>query len=420
MLNPIETAEVIVPKPLAANIEEYCAVRYGDGLVDQATAAMERHYQLLEPLDERELEDGAERPSLTICIPIALLGEDQSTIDRVLDTVHRSQQTFDKPVQVLLWTNAPSDPPSTRLTERYQNMRDSLQRFVGTDLHIKTALQILPEQGSSISQIRSDAMEAAAIDAMRAGQDSDYPVLWLDADTTYLSSNSLVAITEALHNREALFVHATEHFTTEWAAGQPMSERDVATRAIMVSEIHRRKYDRAMKKAGKRMGYPEESGLAFAIGTYLQLGGVNTRDDVNESSTLLSYARSLVHEGRPDRTRSRKTTDELYPGNAGIIEYLPAVKMGLSARRLYEAAVSHGARGISHPPRQSPFGYELFTDGGPRTTPETAHPIDNADMVALLERMETRYALSARTSHVKPDETNVRAARKIMDRAFKD
>lgn len=441
---PPTTPEANAPAPaLQQSVAEYCESqarerheRSGvpDAGADHIRFEMQANYDLLEPVDTAE--HPADKPAaMTVCIPVALMGEDQATIDRVLDTVHSSQQELGQPVDVILWTNTPNTPPNSgkpglrqRIKERraaataekrYQDLRDSLQRFDGSGTRIKTALQFIPEGQGSIGKIRSDYMEAAAVDALENGYDSDHPILWLDADTTYITKNTLPLINEKVRAGDTLFVHATERFTTEWADGKPMSERDSATRAIMIDEIHRRKFAKLAAKEGKQIGYREESGLAFKIETYLKLGGVDTDLAADEASTLITNGKELLLEGQVTRWRPRAGESPRFPHHVpGVVEYLPAARIGLSARRLVDRVKTQGAYGVWRAQQSIGTEYELFSDSDHTTHDREAAPISAEDMHHILESKRGMYAHDLATKRL--DEKEDRIIARMIDEAFKD
>jgi hypothetical protein len=393
-LSPAETGEAV---RLDTLVDQYCAIRYGATNVEDGRANMEQNFLLLEPLHGAdENSQPVEKPAMTICIPDAVLSESDETIERVVRASKRAQEAFGRPVEIVLWSNGADDTEGTpNLTANYQQRRERLARLTSEGLQIKTALQPNPQGSKSISEIRADYMEAATIDALHAGQSSDYPILWLDADTTYLSSNAITDIADALEKNLAPFVHATEHFTTEWAAGQPLNERDVATRAIMIDELHRRKFAKLVATEGKRVNYTEESGIAFRLGTYLEIGGVNTDNPVDEVSNMIGYAKGLVHEGKLDRDRPFEETNQLYHSNEGVVAYLPRVKIGLSARHIYRAVQEKGLYGISHP--QESGAYILHSGGGQKGFENAGSPYARPEAPSVANSPFTKFGLSARS-----------------------
>jgi len=415
-------SELAPELPLAPGVEEYASIRYGADYAQDVKARMERNYGLLEAVVVPE--EGMEAAALTVCIPVALMQEESSTIDRLLDTIHRSQEAFGRPVEVMLWTNTRVEEADSTgreaATQRYAELKDSLQRFQGTSVHIKTALQLIPEKHKAISEIRSDYMEAAALDALKNGRDADYPIMWMDADNTYISQNAFTEVESKLRNHDALLVHATEKYTTEWAAGQPMNERDVATQAIMVYEINRRKNEKFYRGVGRRMQYAEESGLAFTIGTYLKMGGVNDKDPVNEVTHLIAYANGLYNEGFVDRKKHmNELMDDRMDGyNPKVFLDLPEVKVGISARQWYNAAQERGTEGILRPQQRTmAHGYRLHSDKNAPAERVSA-TISRQDVHDMVRQSSNQHFLSVYNADNLLDEAKVQQVAKLVDTHF--
>lgn len=423
--------------PLQEAITNYSELQAGEwkqrGLSltpQEIIGEMNTNYSLLEPVSERQTE---QKPEMTICIPVALLAEDQATIDHTLDAINESQKQLGKPVEVILWTNVvtpkPEAKPSLRqrvkerrmaakAEKRYQELRSSLLQFDHTDLQIKTAFQALPEEEFSISKIRSNYMEAAAINAHRNDYDPSHPVLWLDADITYMTKNTLPVLNNKLRAGKTMFVHADERFTTEWADGKPMSERDPATRAIMIDEIHRRRFAKMAKKQGKHVGYVEESGLGFTLDTYLNLGGVNTNDAVNESSNLIAHGGQLLISGEVTRypEPSARTAARLPLEIEGLLEYVPSVRLGLSARRRLGKVQERGAKGLWRVDQASGLAYKMHSQN--KSKRQEAEPITGEDVHAALKSKAGFHGHRLKERHLDSKDDQLIAG--LIERAFKD
>jgi hypothetical protein len=443
---PPQKHEADSHKELSRQVNGYCEMHADhwrsnkyDVEAQDIRQRMESFSDLLEPLND---SDPALKPAMTVCIPVALLGENQVTLDRVVDAVAHSQKAFGQPVEVILWTNTIEKNSSGKLTirerlraeyahrqtqKRYSNLRDHLRRADQPGLLIKTALEVQPQESASISKVRSHYMEALAINAEKQGYNPDHPVVWLDADTTYLARNTLGDIHDTLAQKKTLFVHANERYTTEWADGVAMADRDEATRAVMISEIQRRKLIKDARKAGQKTGYPEESGLAFNMDTYLKLGGVNTENAVEEASGLLSYGNELLQTGHVNRQRGIPQYEKPLPKNlTGLIEYLPAARTGLSGRRLHDQAISVGALGIpkaekGQRPGSIGFTYNLFSaSSGLKKAIRKRQPaaITQADMSKLLRFQRARHE---RNPSNKPlSDKDQRIINRMVEQNFKD
>lgn len=440
---PAPSPERTTP-PLEQEFGNYCMIQAQEGeyyhpharvpftpnaIEDRARAS----YELLQPVDSMKTSKySTEEAAMTVCIPVALMQEDQTTIIAMLRGLQKSQRKLGQPLEVILWTNTPEETQApknpgfrqrirkrraiTKIQQRYQNLRDALHQFDGSGVRIKTALDMLPDEGTSISQIRSNYMEAVALNVIKQGYGEDHPILWLDADTTYIAENTLGAINKKVRDGDTLFVHANERYTTEWAKGVPVSERDEATQAIMVNEMYRRKFVKRAVEQGERVGYPEESGLAFTIGTYLKLGGINTYEKVDEASNLLSYGKELLLNGEVLRLNQRHTS---LPRNVqGLIEYLPSARIGISARRQYKAVQAFGAKGIRYAQQAAGEEYALFSSTRPNSQPVSTDLITREDMHRLLRQQRSRYGYKSNVRNL--DEKDNRIVAMAIEKAFKD
>jgi hypothetical protein len=399
---------------------------------------MEGNYELLEDVGPSKDEEHPD-PFMTICIPVALLQEDQATIDRTLDAIHTSQKTLDKPIQVILWANARYEqaeqaglktsikqryqalrtPP--KAAKRYEKLRASLGRFDGTGLEFKTALQVLPEEDSTMSQLRSNYMDSISILAQKEGYGYDHPIMWLDADTTYITANTLGDIGSKVKNFDALFVHAAERYTMEWAKGKPRSELDDETKSVMLNEIHRRiTSKKALSQDPEHgTGYTEESGLAFAVGTYLDAGGVDINDPINEAGLLIKNGRELLSRGNAGFHRDHSPNDET-EALPSLVEYVRSARIGLSARRHYRAVKAIGVRALYNVQFQNYSDYTLFSDRSSskaKTPPKEPITRDGMHKFIRLQESANRRRVSPL---LEPSEEQQRLVGNMVDANFKD
>lgn len=316
------------------------AVTLNDEL--KVIAGVEANNNLIELLYENEPGMETERPAMTVCIPIAIQNEDPSRIAQTINIISRSQAKLDKPVEVVLWANARyEDSDEASVTEdaqaRYQLLKDTLKEDDHPGLKLKTALQILPEKEATMSKIRSNYMEAVALGALEEGYGFDHPVMWLDADITSLSPSTLKDVEKTVREFEAAVVHTNTHYSVDWLKDKSFKGMDDAAKAIVIGELLRRQILREKPQAE----YLEESGMSFALGTYLNAGGVNTSQPIDEAGRL--------------RGRIRDYGPEIVPGflrpPAGAftdIVVLSKAHMGLSARRHYELVKKYGPKAIAN------------------------------------------------------------------------
>jgi hypothetical protein len=255
-----------------------------DSYVEQrGSERVKTHYDLLEPLPNEPADAQTPKPALTVWIPLAI-NSDTTVLTKALDVITtKAQENFGKPVDVVVWANAKyakdseKDTVAEAAAQSYTALREQLSaRGEQKDLHIRTALQVLPKAEATMSNIRANYMDAGAVDAVVQDLGYDHPNVWIDADATDLNKDAFQQIEDEIRTFKTMFTHPyATRYAMDWATGQPLSEADTATKAVAITEIMRRQEKRSY---GWR-GYTEESGLAFAIGTYLLIGGVDTNAD---------------------------------------------------------------------------------------------------------------------------------------------
>jgi hypothetical protein len=367
---------------------EYVAQRGSNTVAD--------NYALLETLPGDHPDVEPDKPALTVCIPLAINREDPAALGRALDVLAKAQRQFGKPVDVIIWANAKyaTDPEQAAAAEtaalHYAALRERLAARSAQGLHIRTALQVLPEPEATMSKLRANYMDAVAVDAEVRDLGYDHPVMWVDADVTGLSRHVFEQIESGVRDFKSMLVrpYAT-HYSIDWAAGQPLSEADTPTRAVAISEIMRRQE----KRHSGRMGYPEESGFAFAVGTYLLLGGINTSDPINESHKLRGKAHERMEKIREYQDRYGKDAaipPELsmaphhlmeggYYPYLEIMENLESSSITMSARRQREVFERAGVPALQH--EETRYRHGSFSDMQPHDTVETYGSDDVADQL---------------------------------------
>lgn len=337
--------------------------------------SMSRNHELLPSLDLEKKKE----PTMTICMPVALSVEDPVQIAEALSRINNS--AVDGEFEVIVWANTKSgDLSEEDIQTKYAALTDELAKLDCPKLEIRPALQVLDETQATITNIRGNYMEAVALDCQQRGYGPDHPVMWLDADTTFVSGGSLEAIADSVRTEKGIFVHANLQFSADWATGVPLDQLDSATKAFVANEIHRRQGQRNRAEFNDPAGYLEESGLAFSLGTYLLSGGVNRTYDINESAHLtLKYDQNYLGPIRQagNEERYRELDSKFY-------HYIKAARIGSSGRRHYELAKKEGVDGLFDPDVTG-YGYGgLYSEMQPSSDANDKE----YDMKALLERKE--------------------------------
>jgi len=368
---PPVTQQELDRDPVGGAIHTYLHYRNLERTSEQFENTMDDNYDLLESLSGAEQE--REKPEITICIPVAINREDPSTTRRALDVVSRAQQKFGKPVQVILWANAKyrdgndKEAVSMEALGRYDSLRTSLRERQDGALEIRTALQVKPQHEASIGQVRANYMEAVALDVQKRHLGYDHPVMWIDADAIDISDNTFEQVTQKVRSFEDFFVHPMTHYGIDWHEGATLDQADAATKVVVIDEIRRRQENRNVIRATANNAdiagvYHEENGLAFAIGTYLSIGGLPAGQRANESRCLIDAALYTTYEAQeyyrqehgmgpsddvplsvgflPEST-ARKLTQ-----TPKAIEYLTQTYTTMAARKQISRVMEEGPQGL--------------------------------------------------------------------------
>lgn len=348
---------------------------------ERGVDTIESNHSLLESIGERGSNE--EAPDCTVCVPIAIMGENQESVLRTVESIKRAQQASGRPVELILWANAKHGEDSetdsaeidTVARNRYETLKTELADLAGDGLRIQTALQI-NDKDTTISRVRANYMDAVAMQAVQKGYGYEHPVIWLDADTTALSKNALADLADGVRRFDSKFVHADSRWSIDWADG-PLVEQDDATKAVALNEIRRRQLVRMNKREHVIQGaYTEEWGLAFAMGTYLEAGGVDTSEASNESMNLILRAHGLESVNMPGRLATEWRS--LPP-----VVTLPGVKLSTSARGFYDDVQKGGLEALPA------FDSNINSQNGMFTETDELH---NGE-ARVLDANDVRYAL---------------------------
>lgn len=334
-------------------------VRSGLGLMRQNHDLLERY---------PDSKDSVE-PDCTVCIPVAINGEDIEQVAKAVELIKESQRGNQGLTEIVVWANAKLDAHSQEdqkvLAEKnYALLRNRLKTLEGEGICIRTALQVLDGESAHMSQVRSNYMDAVMIEAYDRGWALDHPIIWLDADTTEISKGAIKDLADSVKTSGRPFVHANLRFTADWAANSQIENLDNPTKAVAINEIHRRKLSRDRIN----QDYIEEAGLAFLLGTYARADGVETWDPLNESANLISKVQLNQREQTQD----------------GVVTYHRAARIGVSARRQYELAKQKGAGGLVG---ANSLGYK-DTYSSMQRFGDTVASITNADVMDAFSREE--------------------------------
>lgn len=399
---------------------------------------MQKSYDLLESVTSPDFTGNRLESMCTIAMPVAIMSEDIDAVVAAIEKIARSHEGEEMPLDVILWANAKySDDNKTDVeraaSSRYAELVEKLRSVTSQQLNIESALQLTPEADFSMSKLRANYMDAAALGSFDKGYGFNHPVMWIDADMTNIAHGTIKELSKPIRDIEALVTHANLQFTADWASGQSFSDLDDGTRAVIFHEAQRRQLNWIQSTEDSMEyspgSYPEECGLAFSIGAYLICGGVDTKVPLSESGYLIRNIRKrFIHDfPEPILALSDKRNGHLPSRD---VEYRKTARMGVSARRHYEVVQQSGVTAL---PTADSSGYDtLFTDMDKAR--ESRH-ISRSEMVKLYEENngtwlnrlpykkseESREPIILNRSEVqRRQDRNAKIAYRLINRYFKD
>jgi hypothetical protein len=169
--------------------------------------------------------------------------------------------------------------------------------------------------GECFNQIRANYMDSLARDALVRGFPLSHPVIWLDADSPYMSRAAIPDLIDAIVSGTAFFYHLNDQLTGDDPNALPFSQRTIEERTAAIYALTERMIHRKTRLRNIH-GYMDESGTGFQLGNYLRYGGVG---QVNNT----------IGESRILRLRTKR-----WSLKEPRIEYLMAARLGISYRRL--------------------------------------------------------------------------------------
>jgi hypothetical protein len=277
------------------------------------------------------------RPEAIICIPVAAHNETPQTLGRMFDTLAK-QRDADK-LEIFLFGNYPDTISDDDTVAAHANITEAVKqaREKYPNLHLRYATVGFKEADMGIGGVRKNMMDIIAADAADRGLDYSQPVVWVDADLTSMSKEAVTKVADAIRGNEAFFVHMNSRQTIVGIGAAALSKSTSSHKIAAHYELSRRTMQREkLKDDSTNNGfYLEESGLSFALGNYLLIGGVNRGDAVNESAWLqAAFTRDIypkTDEIWLNASGKEKTTDN-------IVKYLQGARIYTSGRRLVAMA----------------------------------------------------------------------------------
>ena len=338
--------------------------------------------------DPRDMEV----PDMTVTVPLAIHHEKPQQIAKMCEQIEKAAKALNK-VQVLVWANAKyrfMDFDTTVKNKRRahvaaeKNYRvlQGLLRERHTNVHYLSGLQVDKTSAMRMSDIRFTYMAVLLARARKRNYPADHPVMWVDADTTFMSRGTFPSIMRLLGSTP--FAHPIVHYSAEWAAGTPPTD---TARAFVLDEIIQRHWLKSNPPT-LDSDYPEESGLTFTLDTYLKANGVGTRGSMNESGSLIA---GYAHRQSAAYDTSGK------PGDC--LSYDTSSKITLSGRRAIGLVRNHGFVGLGTFRMSSAGPYYLWSEMSEEQQTCSDRHI-SPDTVLNIENSKLRAMTSAQRAHI--------------------
>lgn len=294
------------------------------------------------------------KPQLTIGIPIAESTEDPRSIKRAMEQIRKAQKHFGQPVEVVAWSNTINDDPSP--SGNYDKIRSILEPFATSDLQIISAhdslMHMTPYQSPDefrqdvlpITVARQHMMDAIIYRAHSRNYEIDHPVLWLDADTTFVQQTAFADIDRLSRSGRIGVFRPKLDYTVDWLDGN-VDNLDSATRAFIVDEIGRRKMRKTTDEKYIKDQYPEECGSFFPLSAYLLAGGLDERHAENGHLIWrVSEESKYMHPNFRAEYERLKGIGMTFCDSRGFLA--PEVRIGTSARRHYRELQENGVDAV--------------------------------------------------------------------------
>lgn len=321
------------------------------------------NHDLLRPLGTA-LDD---IPAMTVCVPIAI-DEGMGNIAATLRQITKSAKNLEGSAEVILWVNHNYSAPDVE--HGFDEILSLANLHTNGKVHFSAALDIIPDDARTMSRIRTDMMNALIVRAEQNDYPVNHPVLWLDADTTFIAKNAFSKICEDASSCPVPAFHQPQlNWSADWI--DPTVPLDTATKAFIVDELQRRAEAKSVEKM--RGSYLEEPGMFFPLDAYILAGGCDLEYDVEESHGLIHGLNTipmskLVSEYYADRYAALSDNRRGHNSFGHPTRKLsPDIRIHTSGRRIREELGRYGLaalgdRSAGYPGSDPNQEYRLFTD----------------------------------------------------------
>lgn len=250
--------------------------------------------EYLDALHESDLKHEAvldQQPDYAIYIPIAA-NEAEENIRSTLDAI--IERPFQKP-EVFLYGNYTKDTSPddlTLLNDRLDRIMEDYRESPAFSALRSVAVPVHYDQEFSMVQLRKEATDMIAADALERGLGFNYPVVSLDADVLKLSRTTLESLVTPIKNEGVTLTYGDSNLGYRDLPDTISSRLAVASEVLLRMEIRHSDDD---------FPYPEESCTAFSLGAYCMAEGYPYLQEeyelpspINETPKLIRQMKDLL------------------------------------------------------------------------------------------------------------------------------
>ena len=245
-------------------------------------------------------------PEWNVFVPVDLYRESEQSIRTTIESIYEAAENGAGEVEVLLWANSrpplvyskdsdslePSIKFLSATNQVYDDFVQMCKRNFGTinpsKIHILTAQDFLfADEG--LNELRLKGTDAI-VDSIRSRRLSVHqPIVYLDADTTYIGTDTIPDMLEVLRSGKAHIAHARLEFTADEHSNhaKPLKEADRINDLYCMARFA---LDSNLDATDPRL-YHEEVGTAFTARTWLHAGGVSVLDpEIGQNRSFIDRA----------------------------------------------------------------------------------------------------------------------------------
>jgi hypothetical protein len=249
---------------------------------------------------ELSADEWVKAPARTVVIPVETMTESYTNLSRTLLALRRACQKLGR-TEVIVWFNTGLAGDHSVIQPTVDKLETwilelQLSSIASCNFRIRVNHRFRDDlRGSGdFNEIRAAYMDAVIKESYPRHFRFSHPVWWLDADTPFISRNSIRLAEDALTEGRGHFIKTSHQYSGDTNGRPGLSRRSDAEKVAAVYALTRRMLERNLAPTDSR-GYVEESGLLMTLGNYILCGGVGLADPLlGESKTMLKRAFTVL------------------------------------------------------------------------------------------------------------------------------